>query len=201
MQYKSQLQLFLHPNAFITASNQPPTIRPNSPISLTYIARHRDQKPKELTTTLRFFLQLLRASLHALPQCTTSTKDLLHLISTGWGTALTVAESERRLNIECPTESRIISDERLAIESTLLLPKVRTKIRTCFEIFANVTEALEMDTNVNVATKVVYGEPYDEKKMTGAVGKVVGGGLEGWAEALRDLKGRLVKQGGKGMRR
>ncbi|KAI7354724.1 hypothetical protein KC336_g22303, partial [Hortaea werneckii] len=58
--YKSQLQLFFHPLAFHVPSQQMSTSRPNAPIGLQYIVQDRNEQPKELTTTLRFFLQLIR---------------------------------------------------------------------------------------------------------------------------------------------
>ncbi|KAF2771014.1 Spc7-domain-containing protein [Teratosphaeria nubilosa] len=204
MTYKCQLQLFFHPSAFFQQQS-PTQPRPNSPISLTYIARDpRTQQLKEPTTALRFFLQLLRASLHALPQCTTTAHDLLRLVSGGWETALQVAESERRLNLECMAESRIVSDERLTIECHVLLRKVRTKVRVAFELEAKVggEGALELQTQSQVDVKVVYGERYDEAKMKTNLGRLVaGGGLEGWAEGVRELRPGLAAQRVKGVRR
>ena len=127
MTYKNHIQLFFHPGAFLTTST--PTNRPNAPIGLTYIG-----STQPLPTTLRFFLQLLRASLQALPQSSTRVPSLLSLVSNGWTIALSVAESERRLGIEGLTDSRIVSDERLSISSFILLPKLRTKVRVCFDI-------------------------------------------------------------------
>ncbi|KAH9822923.1 Spc7 kinetochore protein [Teratosphaeria destructans] len=201
MTYKSQLQLFFHPSAFLEQQS-PTQSRPNSPISLTYIARDtRTQDLKEPTTTLRFFLQLLRASLHALPQCSTTAHDLLRLVSRGWDTALQVAETERRLNLECMTESRIVSDERLAMECHVLLRKVRTKVRVAFELEAKVggDGALELQTQSQVDVKVVYGRQYDEAKMKESLGKLGAG--SGWAEGVREMRVGLVAQRTNGLRR
>lgn len=200
MTYKSQLELFFHPGAFQTAT-QGVQNRPNAPISLSYIATDRNEQPKALSTTLRFFLQLLRASLHALPECSTRTSELLHLVSSGWETALMVAEAERKLEFEGMTDCRIVNDERLAIESVVLLPKVRTKVCVSFELLAAIGEGLELSMTVEPKAKVVYGQPYDEKKMTGAIAKQIGDGFECWAEAVRDLRSRLIAQGTKGLRR
>ena len=64
MTYKSSLQLYFHPSAFFTTSTTmtQPSNRSNASIGLTYI-----NATQPLSTTLRFFLQLLRASLQALP--------------------------------------------------------------------------------------------------------------------------------------
>lgn len=200
MTYKSQLQLFFHPAAFEVPS-QSAKSRPNAPISLQYIAQDREQRPKELTTTLRFFLQLLRASLQALPQCTTGVADLLNLVSNGWSTAISVAEAERKLSIESMADSRIVSDERLAIESTLLLPKVRTKVRVAFEILAAVGEGLQLSTTTEARAWVVYGEQYNEENMTKFVRERVERVAEGWSGAVREIREKLVVTGKKGFRK
>lgn len=196
MTYKSQLQLFFHPNAFHTPS-QPKKTRPNAPISLSYIARDRNEQPKELSTILRFFLQLLRASLHSLPQCTTRVVELLALVSQGWTIALTVAQAESKLAVEGVTNARIVSDERLAIDSTLLLPRVRTKVCVTFDLLVMMADGIELNTTVEASAKLIYGEQYDEKKMTNLIVKAIGDGYGEWATAVQDLKGRLVGQGTK----
>ncbi|TKA23265.1 hypothetical protein B0A50_07322 [Salinomyces thailandicus] len=201
MTYKSQLQLFFHPLAFQVSSQRSTQNRPNAPIGLQYIARDRNDQPKKLMTTHRFFLQLLRASLHALPQCETKISDLLSLVSGGWDTATDVAESERRLSLETPTISRIVSDERLAIESTLLLPKVRTKVRVAFELLAAVGEGLQLSTTTEVKGWVVYGEKYNEGFMRKFVGERVRDVAEGWSEAVREMREALVAKGAKGIRK
>ncbi|KAK4547141.1 hypothetical protein LTR36_001362 [Oleoguttula mirabilis] len=200
MTYKSQLQLFFHPAAFQVPS-QSAQSRPNAPISLSYIAQDREQRPRELTTILRFFLQLLRASLHALPQCSTPVGDLLALVSNGWDTALSVAESERRLCIESMTEARIVSDERLAVESTFLLPKVRTKVRVAFELLAAVGEGMELSTTTEARAWVVYGEKYNEDNMTKFVTERISDVADGWSNAVREMREKLVAKGAKGMRK
>lgn len=194
MTYKSQLKLFFHPLAFQTGGQS----RQNSPISLTYTGS------RDLGTTLRFFLQLLRASLFALPQFSTKVVDLLNLVANGWTTALEISAAEKRLNMEAMTESRIVSDERLTISSTLLLPKVRTKVRVSFVIAAAVGEAegeetLELSTTVEPSVKVVYGEQYHEKKMTEFVAKEIGDGFEGWEGVVRELREKLIARGPKGV--
>jgi kinetochore protein Spc7/SPC105 len=197
MTYKSQLKLFFHPLAF-QSGDSPAQRGQNSAISLSYTGS------QPLGTTLRFFLQLLRASLHALPQFSTRVAELLGLVAKGWDTAILIADAERRLNLEAMTESRIVSDERLTISSTLLLPKVRTKVRVAFEISAAMgeeSEGLEVATTVEPSVTVVYGEQYHEKKMTEFIATETGGGFEGWEGAVRELRERLIARGAKGMKK
>ena len=134
---------------------------------------------------------------------------LLSLVAKGWDTAVCVAEAEKRLNLEAMTDSCILSDERLLISSTLLLPRVRTKVRVAFEISAALAsglaegegegQGLELTTTVQPSVKVVYGEPYHEKKMTEFVSKEIGDGFEGWEGAVRELRERLIARGVKGV--
>ena len=195
MTYKSSLQLFFHPSAFRNP-NQEASTRPNAPIGLTYTGT-----TQPLPTTIRFFLQLLRASLHALPQCTTKVSSLLHFVSSGWTTALAVAESERRLAIEGLTETRIVSDERLSIASLILLPKTRTKVRVSFEILAAIGESLALSESVEVDVRVVYGETLNEKKMKEVLQDNVSGSVDGWESAVREVKAMLLSKSAKVVQR
>lgn len=195
MTYRSQLQLFFHPKAFDTNSED--SDRPNAAIHLTYVGSEK----KPLTTTLRFFLQLLQATLHALPQCSTKLSDFLSLASDGWDTALGVAESERRLNLEALASSRILSDEQLAIEADVLLVKVKTKVRASFVLRAGVGPDMKLSVRADSTVAVVYGEQYNEKNMTEFVKNVAGDGVEGWDLAVRGMREKLIARGAKGARK
>ncbi|KXT06028.1 hypothetical protein AC578_1331 [Pseudocercospora eumusae] len=201
MTYRSQIQLFFHPRAF--NNNTPNNLGqyPNAPISLTYIG---DKKKQPLTTTLRFFLQLLQASLQALPQHQTKLSSLLSLVSGSWDKATEIAESERRLSLETLTTSRITSDEKMEVIADVLLPKVRTKVRARFEIEARVDleqEERVMVVDVEPKVEVVYGELYDEKNMTKYLKGLIGQENDGWDEAIRAMWGKLVVKGRKGERK
>jgi kinetochore protein Spc7/SPC105 len=196
MTYKSDLELHFHPQAFAHEQELP-----NAPIRLSYIAESQAYKKKPLTTTLRFFLQLLQATLHGLPQCTTKVSDLLNLVSNGWDTALSLAETERRLNTEAMTDCRILGDERLAIEASILLPRVRTKVRATFEVSATVGADLRVRTNVQPGVVVVYGEQYNEKNMAEFLRTAIKPGFEEWDSAVRGMREKLVARGPKGARK
>lgn len=202
MAYKSDIELFFHPAAFNHGSRDAESRTPNAPISLIYIADRSSQKKKPLTTTLRFFLQLLRASLQALPQATTKIKTLLDLLSSGWDIALQIQESERQLSIETLTSSSIVGDERLDINAEILLPKVRSKVRTSFELEAKVEEidgdgTLGLTVDVTPKVVVVYGEQYNEHNMTQYLKQSIDG-YEKWDEGLRLMREKLIVRGAKG---
>lgn len=105
--------------------------------------------------------------------------------------------------MEYPLDVYILSDERLGIELSMLLPKVETKVRIAFEVCALIAtagdgEAFAVQTGVKVTGKVVYGEKYKEGKMGEYILSLMGGeGLQGADGAVRELKARLVATGRK----
>ena len=196
MTYKNTLQLYFNTTSFkITSSTQAQTPT-NSPISLTHIT------PASLTTEKRFFLQLMRAQLQCLDQNTISVKQLLDFVQRGWDAASLVAEQVRCLTLEQLVNVSILSDERLAIDVCILLPKVETKVKVGLRLTATLSdpeaEDLDIKHDIDVEAQVVYGEPYNEKNMSEFVGKRVRGqGSEGWDATVRELKTRLVATGRK----
>ena len=195
MSYKSEVQLFFHPNAFQQSLGSEE--RTNAPIRLSHV-----QDPKNsLSTTLRFFLQLLQASLQGLPQCTTKISDLLAFVSSGWDTATAISEAERQLSLEALTDCRITSDEQLSISSAILLPKVQTKVRITFEATASVDERLRLQCSIQPSVIVVYGEQYNEKNMTEFLKGLTAEGSESWAAAVSQMREKLVARGPKGTKK
>ncbi|KAF2436794.1 Spc7-domain-containing protein [Tothia fuscella] len=199
--YKSDLELFFHPSSFQSESEIP-----NTPISLTYIGddtRHSNANPRPLTTTKRFFLQLLRAHLHSVPQSSTPISTLLTSISSTWSCSLSLAEATRHLSLTSLTTESILSDERIAIDTKILLPTLQTKVNARFEVAVAVVGA-EVESTVKVEARVVYGERYNEGKMGEFLMQFTGGkvgGIEGmgkWAEGVEDLRVRLIRRGRKG---
>lgn len=202
--YRSDLSLFFHPSAFSNASAD----APNAPISLTYVGDDESAtsaKPRPLTTTKRFFLQLLRAHLHSVVQSQIPIPSLLKSISSGWDTALSVCEAVRRLDQVCVTEEVILSDERMAIDAFIVLAGLKTKVRARFVVEVGMGWD-DLVTAVRVEPRVCYGERYDESKMAEFLSQFTGSNLGGvgemgrWVEGVEDLKGRLLKRGKKGER-
>ncbi|KAG9647614.1 Spc7-domain-containing protein, partial [Aureobasidium melanogenum] len=197
MTYANTLQLYFNTTSFKITSSAQATNPTNSPISLTHIT------PTTLTTEKRFFLQLMRAQLQCLDQKTISLKQLLGFVQRGWDAASLIAEQVRCLTLEQLVNVSILSDERLAIDVCILLPKVETKVKVGLRLTATLSdhEAQDLDIKheVDVDAKVVYGEPYNEKNMSEFVGKRVRGqGSEGWDATIRELRTRLVATGRKG---
>lgn len=198
MTHLNDLELYFQPSAFNTEANTP-----NASISLTYIGDTATPHPRPLTTSKRFFLQLIRAHLHCIPQSQTRIAHLLTLVKNSWAAAISVSEGVRWLNMSYLTEETILSDERMAISSAMLLPPLQTKVQVTFDI--GVSLGVEgVETLVNPRAEVVYGEKYKEDKMGEFLRQFVGetirvGGEMGiWADAVDDLAGRLTARGRKG---
>lgn len=202
MTYRGALQLYFNPAAFMPVSTTPapksrsPSKRmaSDAPISLTYVSE------EALTTEKRFFLQLLRAQLHTIDQSITPARSLLAFISSGWDIAELVAQSVRKVQLEQPVEVKILSDEQLAVEVSMLLPQVQTRVVLQFEVQATVAEDgpdMKVETSTTTSGKVVYGEPYKEGKMGEFLGARIGKAMESAETAVRDLRTRLEKTGRK----
>jgi kinetochore protein Spc7/SPC105 len=205
--YRGDLQLFLHPASFPTPSNRHPQSTSSAPISLSYIGDTITPHPRPLTTTKRFFLQLLRAHLHCLNQSQTPLPSLLGLISRGWDRACAVEEGARKLRLAFPTTESITGDETMVVETQILLtPALRTKVKLGFEIGAAVGEGGdvgEVKTEVRAKAEVVYGQRYNEEKMGLFLESFAGKDIRPkedmgvWADAVRDLRMRLIARGRK----
>jgi kinetochore protein Spc7/SPC105 len=201
MTHMNDLELYFMPTAFSTGSNTP-----NQSISLAYIGDSATPHPRPLTTSKRFFLQLIRAQLHCIPQSQTRISSLLALVKNGWAAALAVAEGVRWLEHSYITEEFILSDERMAISANMLLPTLQTKIKATFEVGVGMGKE-SVETDVSAKGEVVYGEKYGEEKMGAFLKDFCGSevkpveSMSVWADAMLDLAARLKKTGRKGERK
>lgn len=207
LNYRNDLQLFFSPTSFGNAPTTPsrrksrtPRKLTNAPISLTYIADSQ-AKPSPLTTEKRFFLQMMRAHLQMVDQSATSVKSLLNFVAQGWEIAISASETVRRLKLQYPVDVKILSDETLGVEVSMLLPDVQTKVALSFEIGASIGDGekgMVLETAVETKGRVVYGEQYKEGKMGEFLGQRTGRALQGSEKAVAELKVRLEKTGRKG---
>lgn len=204
MTHLSDLELYLQPQCFATGTSTP---TPNGSISLAYIGDSAQPHPRPLTTSKRFFLQLIRAQLHCLPQSQTPMAAVLALVKNGWSTALAVAEGVRWLDHSYLTEEHILSDERMAVQADMLLPALQTKVRVHFELGVATKDGAVVDTDVAVRAEVVYGEKYGEEKMGAFLRDFCGAAVRPasdmvvWADGMADLQQRLRRMGRKGERK
>ncbi|KAF1973053.1 Spc7-domain-containing protein [Bimuria novae-zelandiae CBS 107.79] len=200
MTYMNDLELYFQPSAFATSSNTP-----NASISLSYVGDSAAPRPRPLTTSKRFFLQLIRAHLHCITQSQTRIKELLDLIKNGWAAACAVAEGVHFLSLNYITEETILSDERMAVSSNMLLPALQTKVRVSFEIGVSLAGGTA-ETVVECKADLVYGEKFKTEKMGAFLENFCGKNLKEkndmsvWADAILDLAERLKATGRKGER-
>jgi len=217
MTFCDTLNLFFHPQAFKSSSSpikvQTPSKSPrkisNAPISLTYIdtesgsslssTKRRHDKGTLLTTERRFFLQLIRAQLHCLDQSQTSAKHMIQFISKAWTLANQISETIRRISLQHPTNVNILSDEKLGIQVEILLSKVETKVLLNIDLSCCISPFdLDLSTDVECRARVVYGEQYNESKMTEFMTARVGkNDMDGAEGAVVELRIKLEKQGRK----
>lgn len=201
MTHLNDLELYFQPSAFATGSNTP-----NQSISLAYVGDSATPHARPLTTSKRFFLQLIRAHLHCIPQSQTRIADLLSVVKVGWATALAVADGVCWLGHNYITDEFILSDERMGISANMLLPTLQTKVKVTFDIGVSLN-AEGAQTDVTTKAEVVYGEKYGEEKMSAFLRDFCGtevpnkDSMTVWADAMLDLGARLKKTGRKGERK
>lgn len=200
MTHINDLELYFQPLAFATGADTP-----NASISLTYVGDSASPHSRPLTTSKRFFLQLIRAYLHCIPQSQTRVADLLSLVKTAWATARAVAEGVRWLDHTSITDEYILSDERMAVSTNVVLPAVQTKVKIVFEIGVSLGTS-GVETEVGAKAELVYGEKYSQEKMGAFLRDFCGSQVKDekdmtvWADAVLDLAARLRQTGAKGER-
>jgi kinetochore protein Spc7/SPC105 len=201
MRHLHDLELYFQPSAFLTGGNTP-----NQSISLAYIGDSATPHPRPLTTSKRFFLQLIRAHLHCISQSQTRICDLLAIVRNGWATALAVVDGVHWLDHNYITEESILSDERIGVSANMLLPTLQTKVKVTFEVGVSLSSD-GVQTDVTHKAEVVYGEKYGEEKMGAFLRDFCGTEVKKiddmavWADGMLDLAARLRKTGRKGERK
>ena len=215
LRYKGQLQLFFYPSAFQSKSDagrrrsgrkSRSVSGPTAPISLTYSPDEYDEKlPKELSTELRFFLQLLRSQLHAftmMPKGSITCQTLLKTLSEGWTTAQKVAEEMRRLNSVGMVRVSIQGDEKLGAK-LMLMQEGRSRVDIEFVLTVLPLNDGEISTSTTVIARPIYGsaasimDSSKTRKVQHALTKEIENNTLGegaWASAVRGFEEWLQAQ-------
>ncbi|KAI9690508.1 MAG: hypothetical protein M1822_009471 [Bathelium mastoideum] len=196
MAYRSDIQVYFDLASFQLGDSSLATKKENSPIRLTYIGDGHEHRLRPLATEKRFFLQIMRAHLQCLAQSQTRIKELLSFVAAGWQRACAVSDAVQSLGRDFITEVSILSDETMEAQSMMLLSKLETKVMVRFRVGASVGED-GIDTRITPTAQVMYGERYNEPKMAEFLASKVGNGFDGWADATRELKDRLIAKGRK----
>ena len=193
--YHNALSLFVQPENFHPHAD-PASL--NGPISLTLAnpPALTSSSDEAVATSARFFLQLLRAHLLAIPQSRTPLRSVLSLVAAGHALSTSVAAQIDALRNACfPTEVSIVSDTQLEVKARVVLRATRTVVEARFTVHASTEsgkEEIGMGAWVAAEAKVVYGEELKERRMGEFLMEKVAGQIGGWAEAVGELEARLV---------
>ena len=138
----------------------------------------------------------MRARLQCLIQHLTPIKDVLAFISSAWDQATTVSAEVKALNLTYITTPQIQSDDILGVKANILLNNMRTKVEALFEVRVG-GDGLGLSVDLKPFARVVYGEILKEAKMGEFLAQKIGQKGISWAEAVRELEGRLITRGKK----
>ena len=200
LSYKKEVLLRVNPTAFGASAEGDV----DTELSLTYAMEG------EPSTTQRFFLQLLRAHLHSLDPRGVKVGLLLKAVKDGWELAGRIGEEiqmlERRGGV---TTVNIVGDDRLRVETNILVPNVLGKVVLGVEVVVSASGGGVAGGNSAVDARAHGGVhvAYENEKgilatkqteMEKGVQKLVKGTVEseeslGWASAAGGLKVWLVK--------
>lgn len=136
----------------------------------------------------------MRVRLQCLSQHQTPISDVLSFVSSTWDRACRTSEEVHGVNLTHITIPTIHSDEVLAVQATILLRQMETKVDVLFEVKVG-GEGLEIETGVTTVARVVYGEALNEGKMGEFLAQKIGRERWGWVKAIRELEGKLVARG------
>jgi kinetochore protein Spc7/SPC105 len=137
----------------------------------------------------------MRARLLCLPQHLTPIKRVFKFITSTWELATRISAELRTLNLTYLTTPAITSDSSLAITVQVLLREMRTRVTVSYSVDVG-GDGLEVQEEVGVSAKVVYGEELKEGKMGEFLASKVGEGRGlGWVKGVRELEERLIKRG------
>lgn len=198
MSFKSELELVFDASSFKPNNGQKATRSSagDSRIDIWYIGNSREHNPLPFTSEKEFFLQNIREHCRCLPQAETTIKELLNAVSVSWARALKVNQQISALSLEYPTKTRKTSDSSVVVSSSLLLVPLETKVEFEFHLSTHSTED-GLDIVLSPQVALVYGERFNEKKMTEVLaskteGNILESGNRMWSSAVLELEEKLL---------
>lgn len=202
MTYRKDIELVFDPSSF-NCTNFNTKNAKAARIDLWYIGSSREVNPQPIPPEKDFFLQSIRDHVRGLPQEQTSIKDLLYTVTSAWDKALAVVNDIRLINISCPTEVAKTSDTSISIQCSLLIAALATKVGLTINLESNSMKD-GIDFLIRPTATVVYGERFNESKISEQLGKKFGGRVgedvpdrESWAAIIADLGEKLLARGRK----
>lgn len=201
MTYRKEIEIVFDPSSFKCQASKIKHAKP-ARIDLWYIGANREFDSLPITPEKEFFLQAIRDHIRGLPQAQTSVKDLLSAVSTSWNKATTVVNDIRLLNVGCPTEVSKTSDSSIAIRASLLVAPLATKVSIVVNL-ESLSGGSGIDIRIKPSATVVYGERFNETKISEQLSKnfgefvEVGVEKESWSAIVTDLGEKLLARGRK----
>lgn len=195
MTYQREIELVFDISSF----------RPGGPadsrIDLWYIAANRDHDPLPPSPEKDFFVQCIRDHVRGMTLSQTKIRDMLSVISGAWKMANHVAANVRLLNCTFPTKVVRTSDSSIAIQATLLLIPLQTKVEITLALHGQHTQG-DLQVSIAPQARVIYGEQFKPDKLTEylttRIGtSVVTEGAESWSDVIVELRERLLGRGRK----
>ena len=108
------------------------------------------------------------------------------------------------LGVHFRTEPAILSDENMAVNSSVLLRATKTKVNVAFEVGIRSGEGVAgLDVTVKPSARIVYGEPLNRKKLGDfleqrlVARKAEHGEGTRWVQVVGELEERLIARGRK----
>ena len=108
------------------------------------------------------------------------------------------------LGVHFRTEPAILSDEKMAVNSSVLLRATKTKVDIAFEVGIRSGEGVAgLDVTVKPSVRIVYGESLNGKKMGDFLEQKLGakkaehGEGARWVQVIGELEERLIARGRK----
>jgi len=223
MSYKREIEITFDVSSLQQDGQQQQSDPALPAIELRYIADKRERSPLPSTPEKEFFLQRIREHVRSLPRATTRASRLLGVVSAAWEKAKVVAEQLRLLNLSFPTtiiddslkavlEDGSPSSSSIRVRSSVLMVPMQTRVEVVLTLQCTTTTGEEagggdIEVTVAPAARVVYGEQFNEAKLTEFLATRVGGSVladgssskASWSEAVLELQRRcLAKKGLKG---
>ncbi|KAK5943090.1 hypothetical protein PMZ80_004095 [Knufia obscura] len=214
LSYRDQLRLFFYPSAFQPKSDgrrrsgrkSRSVSGPTAPIGLTYSPdEDDDRQPKELSTELRFFLQLIQSQLHAftmMPKGSVTCQTVLKTVSEGWALAQEVSSEIKQLNSAGVVHVSVVNDEKLGAKLMLMQPD-RSRIDIEFVLSILPLNDGEISASTTVSATPIYGttctimDASKTRKVQAALSKEVESktlGEGSWLSAVRGFEEWLQAQ-------
>lgn len=205
MSFRREIELVFDVASFMGSHSTHTRSASNSRIDLWYIAANRERDPQPSTPEKEFFVQAIRDYVRSLDQASTKISTLLRTVAAAWIKAGTVTNDIRVLNCTFPTGATRTGDASLAVEVTLLLAPLQTKVVLVLGLHANHTAA-GLQVGLVPQAKVIYGEHFKVDNVCEYLSTRMGDRIlskeenlerEPWSDIVVELHERLLARGRK----